>query len=336
MSEKESVMNKRYDNQSGFSLLELGTVLIILSIMLGVGITFIIERQKNNHFTETQEKLDVIEKALARFVLRHQRLPCPANASLAYTHADFGEEEIQSQAGMDTCENGNYGDSGNELSAGMIPVQALGLPRDYTHDGWRRRFMYVIDERYANNSTTNTGCAGDSCFKNQVSCRADITDASCSSLLFSNHLTIWSTMGPPTVLKKRGAAYVLLSFGENGAGAYGYNGGTRLAQPAGTDEQENASLTFDDEFVQRSAVESFDDIVRYQTKHQLLDSIGHLPSKMTCLIASDAVSLRTADGVENHACADTPAVASPGVQCSSYSQAIDDLCLNYYVTIVGS
>lgn len=329
-------VNKQY---RGFSLVELGVVLMIISVILGGGITLFLEQQRAEYRVVTQERMDVIEKALALFVYTNQRLPCPANANVDITSTDFGQEGLViSGLGMSSCDDGNYGDSGDNVTAGAVPVAALGLPRGYMLDGWNRRFMYVVDSRYANNQTTNLDCNGavsTECFEYQSSCREDVSDAACDTALPSGHIVIHATSDPSDEVKHRGAAYVLLSFGANGFAAYPANGGTRLGQSNSTNEQENGQIDpdFDSTFVQRVESSNFDDIVRYKTKHGILSSLFDVPDESLCFAAQNVIDVLSANFTENHACAGT-AVSVSDADCRDYAQAIHSLCLRYYNTIV--
>ncbi|HVX56725.1 MAG TPA: prepilin-type N-terminal cleavage/methylation domain-containing protein [Candidatus Saccharimonadales bacterium] len=82
----------RPSNAGGFSLLELSIVLVIIGLVAGVSIDMglytidVVKQVANNH------KLNVIEQSLMSYRLANERLPCPADATLATTSAYYGYE----------------------------------------------------------------------------------------------------------------------------------------------------------------------------------------------------------------------------------------------------
>lgn len=125
----------------GVSLLECSCILIVAAIAsasyLGTQLVKI-EKQK---ITKTQEKMTKIDEALKAHVFFVGRLPCPAKM-VAVTHAKFGKES--------NCKNdreSNVEDltaTNNESRAGYLPVESLGLPVEYSYDGWGNFIKYVV------------------------------------------------------------------------------------------------------------------------------------------------------------------------------------------------
>src|SRR4051794_29379942 len=78
--------------QAGLSLLEMALVLATVSLMtagvMGMGSSMVESARK----VQTSNKLDAIEKALMDFRTVNNRLPCPANAALAASDANYGIE----------------------------------------------------------------------------------------------------------------------------------------------------------------------------------------------------------------------------------------------------
>lgn len=106
--------------QSGFTLVELTIVLIIVAL-LSTGLMLGMSAQRNvAENLDAQHQLENIREALLGFALSKGRLPCPAAPTLA--NANPG-------AGLESC----------PLEHGVLPWVTLGLPES---DPWGNRFSY--------------------------------------------------------------------------------------------------------------------------------------------------------------------------------------------------
>lgn len=153
------------------------------------------------------------------------------------------------------------------VAAGAVPVRTLNLPDEYAMDGWGRRIFYGVSapltavDGFSTTPVSNTAS------------RITINNV--------NGTAITST-----------AAYVLVSYGVNGHGAFPRDGGVARLDvgSTNTNERENCGRTvdgasscttttstlFDSVFVQSfptkdtsNPLNSFDDIVMYATRSQL-------------------------------------------------------------------
>jgi prepilin-type N-terminal cleavage/methylation domain-containing protein len=242
---------------SGFTLLELSIVLLVLSLVAGGALAIMTQEIRRNKQNELQTKMDAIQEAMIKFRRQNNRLPCPADATIALSEEKFGMEA--SNAG--TCDGdpaANFNDTENTVG-GVVPVKSLGLPDDYMFDPWGGRFSYVVDMRMT------------------------------APLAFTTYPVTSTTIGSITVLdvasnnRTTNAIAVLISHGNNGHGAYQLSGLRKSARSSNTDEQmncycdENATATtFDNIFIMRphtgstsSSTGSFDDVVRYWVRSQM-------------------------------------------------------------------
>jgi hypothetical protein len=203
--------------------------------------------------------MEVIQNALVQYRYAFDRLPCPANATIAINLVNFGVEA----ANPGSCTGGvpaaNFlltpAVDARDAREGMVPTKTLQLPDDYAFDGWGRRFMYAVSADYTAPGAFIFISAQDT----------------------SQRMTILNQEGGA---KSTIACEVLVSFGPNGHGAYPRNGGaTRInASSVNVNELNNcdcnntasASTGFDGVFVQQdlalnpaNARDGFDDLVYF-------------------------------------------------------------------------
>lgn len=119
-------MSKKSTNQTGFTLVELTIVLIIVSL-LATSLMFGITAQRNtSEVADAQRQLENIREALLGFAISNGRLPCPAIATLANTDPTAGKEDCTSQHGV-------------------LPWVTLGMPE---HDPWGNRYTYFASDKF--------------------------------------------------------------------------------------------------------------------------------------------------------------------------------------------
>jgi prepilin-type N-terminal cleavage/methylation domain-containing protein len=295
----------KHNNNKGFSLVELSVSLAIIGMIAGSAISVAVTSDYYTKKSETEAKMDRIEEALAGFVQTNLRLPCPADGSVNSADTYYGLEYhsvsgalTPAAGGVVACPNKNF--SSGFINAGVVPMRTLQLPDDYMFDGWGRRITYVIDYRFANNTTTNTTCDGTT----STVCFIDTT---------AGGITVNDVSG---TARTTAGVYLLLSHGENGHGAFTkYGSATRInGFPAGNpyradspSEMENAELdnagadtAYDAIFVLKDFVredsstdanrEYFDDMVRFKTKAQLVKAAGKVIYDSVCRSASTIVT----------------------------------------------
>lgn len=121
----------RRRRQSGFSLIELAVVLVIIGLLVGGGIAAITAGTEQGRRAEQERQFERIRAALHGFAMVHGRLPC------AHTdHPEPGRENYDAGAGA--CESG--------ADRGALPWVTLGLGR---RDAWNNRLYYAVTDDYA-------------------------------------------------------------------------------------------------------------------------------------------------------------------------------------------
>lgn len=233
-------------NISGFTLLEIAVVLMIIGLLLGGLIPTLSAQMESQHINETRKQMDEIKDALTGFAIISGRLPCPSNGTAA-----SGDELITGSGISATC----------TLTKGVLPWATLGVNET---DGWGRRFTYRVTANFADGAdgTGETTCT--------------IATGVSFQLCSSANLNVLSTSGGSSVAANVPA--VVVSHGKNGLGAYPARGGAQIGIATG-DEDENANDN--NTFVSKDQVQNgFDDLVAWLSPNTLANRMvtaGKLP-----------------------------------------------------------
>ena len=251
----------------GFSLVEMALVLgiigLLLFFMLPTNTTMMVSQRRST----TIQKLANIESALLNYVILNKRLPCPADGTLL-----TGAEGTRDGNGDCTTAPVNQGN-------GVVPWVTLGMALNDVLDSWDNQITYRVGYGLTRNAALDmSSCdpAGTALETVQTVapavnlglCRATCTGtfaaANCTSpqnFLQRKGLDVRSNAAT-TVMNYTlytGAAYVLVSHGENGYGAINNNGfyrSTAMIGVAGT-TLENANRNLAATTVTANAPPSF-------------------------------------------------------------------------------
>lgn len=245
---------------SGFSLLELAVVTVIIAAVAGSGMVVGKATLDSAQVATTQMRLNTIETALLAFRRANDRIPCPADASLAPASAQYGREAANPGTCMGGTPAANFDASagGSSIVEGALPVKALSLPDEFMYDGWGRKFAYAV-------WAPATGTRG---FINYG---------------ISSNCGMQSIRNAVGMARSNNGVYTLVSFGPNGHGAYNEMGQRVGVQSVNADEHINchcnmlaADTGYLGTYVQKDGTQNpantldvFDDIVRYKERWQL-------------------------------------------------------------------
>jgi prepilin-type N-terminal cleavage/methylation domain-containing protein len=220
--------------QSGFTLIELAIVLLIIGLLF----VFVIPTSSvllNTGKRElTRQKLKTIDAALTNYVTVNKRLPCPADGTVPVGNAgtEYGRDANGDCTGT--------APTANQLS-GIVPYVALGLTEADINDGWDRRITYraawgltrdsALDMTLCDPAGTRTADTTTSAQYAAPSGRCWSTCvgtdmATCTSpqnYLANKGFDVSNGAGAALIRSRvafTGAACVVISHGENGYGAY--------------------------------------------------------------------------------------------------------------------
>ena len=131
--------------QSGFSLIELSIVIIIMSCIAVLGLEGAAAYIGHTAYATTEARLARIDTALQNYRKTYGYLPCPADRETAISDAAYGKE---GRDGLGNCTSGiEILTTAPALYHGMVPVRDLNLPLTYAVDAYGSKFNYIVTEK---------------------------------------------------------------------------------------------------------------------------------------------------------------------------------------------
>lgn len=233
---------------TGFTLVEMAIVLMIVALLLGGLLPTITSQVEQRHENDTSIQLDEIRQALIGYAIINGRLPCPASSA---------SNGLQLPNTGGTCTNPHNKNS-------YVPAATLGLSgadsNGLIEDAWGNPIRYAVTAGGSSAFTTSISAIGIS----SIATTSDLIVCSIASTSGSSCST-GITLTPNAVA-------IIYSTGKNGA-----NGGTSA------DEAENPnanSIDSDRVYVSHTPSASFDDMVTWLSPNILVNrmvSAGKLP-----------------------------------------------------------
>ena len=233
------MMTESRRKSRGFSLVEIAIVLAILGFVLTIGLKSTGAYLSAERRQTTVARLAGVDAALVNYVALQKRLPCPAVGSSA--------------AGVEAGRAANGTCSVAVLNNGVVPWVTLGISEAEAQDGWGNRISYrtansagtaltrdnAMDLTKCDPAGTNTTLDLGSAPQNVESCRTptplDPTQNSPKLLITGRGLTVQDgsngVLMDGSATGTTGAAYLLISHGENRAGAYSSSGTIQIGLP---------------------------------------------------------------------------------------------------------
>ncbi|MGM0423107.1 MAG: type II secretion system protein [Pseudomonadota bacterium] len=249
MTEKIQIMPR---NNRGFSLVEFAIVVVIAGFLLVTGLGLYSAYINDQRVLETYDKQRAIISSIRSFSTKYQRLPCPADPTIAQGEPGFGEENCLLpfiSGARDTPADGNT--SMDPVLVGTIPITSLRSTAlrtnfkeaslDSISDPWGYQMTYAVSRHLTSASSYNSefGAIG-----------------------------VEAEDGTSLTEIPNSAHYVILSHGNNHAGAYTMDGIQTTPCTAGTIEAENCNgdAVFVNGILSRGNNSNYyDDIINYQS-----------------------------------------------------------------------
>lgn len=247
-------------NPTGFTLVEMAVVLVIVGLLLGGIMTPLSAQMDQRRISETQKALEEINQALIGFAIVNGRLPCPAPAATPTGAAGAGLEPAPLLA--DGCAN----------NAGVLPWATLGVNET---DAWGRRYTYKVTQVFTRTipQTALLGCIA-------------TPQYAAFALCTQGDMTIKTAAAGGSTVSNTIPALVI-SHGKNGNGAFTSQGVPQLPSGADADEiinqltpQNVGTGTAGATFVSKTQTATFDDLVIWLSPNILFNRMvaaGKLP-----------------------------------------------------------
>lgn len=268
---------------SGFTLVEMGMVMMITVLLMGGLIPTLSAQMESQRINETRKQMDEIKDALVGYATAKGRLPCPASS------VSNGMESFCTTASGVLCTETLSLQAHGRCSSpynGFVPAVTLGLtPVDsqgYMLDGWNNRIRYAVTNvNVANVYTFTAPGAMRSVGLSSLNSDLYVCASSPNPATPSQSVTAspWCGAVPPNVILTSTAPAVIYSTGTTGS----YRG-------SGTDELANANPyanptaspnSYEDKvFVSHDQTPTFDDIVVWLSPNILINRMvaaGQLP-----------------------------------------------------------
>ncbi|MCB9988439.1 MAG: prepilin-type N-terminal cleavage/methylation domain-containing protein [Rhodospirillales bacterium] len=226
---------RRYaKDQSGFSLIEIAVVLVILGLLIPPLVIAYNVTMQRIKYQKTRAAFSSVEGAINLFVVNNGRYPVPASLAGSEGDAWYGTEG--NNATPELCTSATWFASDGmcvtntvpEILIGAVPFDALGLEPENTEDYWHRKLLYAV--------TRSQATAGS--YIPKLAAGSGITAMAYGDMAAA-----------PANLP---GAYdmVLVSFGENGEGAYTNRAvAMNICAPGGVVQLENQNCDYDDVFM---------------------------------------------------------------------------------------
>ncbi len=216
ISYKFQKSNKKSNTKSGgFALLEVFIALLVITTMAST--LFISGITVNNYDKRktTHTRMKYVQKILNQYVVTYGRLPCPSDPTLPSAPESLSNGVCSSALSFNSS-NTYYG---------SIPVELLGISREYLQDGWGNKIMYIVPKEltyYNSNNRTILYYSDRSSGYQIAKVNAGVTAYEAES--FTNYISTHYNNGTLDVLINSKNIYSLLSSGDNGLGAYTISG----------------------------------------------------------------------------------------------------------------
>ncbi|MCW5592774.1 MAG: hypothetical protein KIS74_11800 [Burkholderiales bacterium] len=205
--------------QRGLAAATVIIVLILAAVALVLGRRYFVAEVTLEQRESTEANLRRVSEALIQFAALNQRLPCPA----AGTSATGLEDD---STGTVNCNS----------AAGVVPWTSLALRATDALDGWGRKISYRVYS--GTTGLTQTGGASmTDCNTNAAATGSVDANGKCPSTRQTPPAAFLAGKGLSVQTDSAttgGYAFVLISHGESGAGAFTAEGGGRLPFPGST------------------------------------------------------------------------------------------------------
>lgn len=236
----------------GFTLIEIAIVMVVIGLVLSGGLLAVAPVLETSKVSETNAKMERIEQALIVHTIRYGCLPCPADPGIASGAANVGQAHGTAYYST-TCTTAC---NATVTAQGIVPWVNLGLSEADVTDGFGYRIDYAVTSGLVQTSSMVR---------------------TPPSTYPAGTLTVQTTATAGSAVTTSGAAYVLISHGNDHGLAFGRGGGVATVDPHGSADQTNnsdGSPFVQDVRYSGTNATYFDDIVYFRTAPMVIQLCG--------------------------------------------------------------
>jgi prepilin-type N-terminal cleavage/methylation domain-containing protein len=158
-------------NKSGFSLIELSIVLIIMALLVGGGLYALKGFKKANNAAITKENIKTAYLSLQLYKQKSSKMPCPAKAGISSSDVNYGKADCSIVA------------TGGVMQ-GSVPFKDLSIQTKYTIDSWGNKLNYVVSKDLTDGDLANDNDAAKLTIRNALN--NSLLSDTITSLVFSS------------------------------------------------------------------------------------------------------------------------------------------------------
>lgn len=228
----------------GFAMLEVLIAMIVITTLLS---TLVIPGMAISNYQKrkaTHNKIQNIQRALNQYLLTFGRLPCPIKPDNSVT-TNYAEV-----ISSNVCDVSVPKFNSNNILYGAVPVHTLGLSQDYVQDGWGNKIMYVVPYEFTYKPDTTSHAQETVIIYNKTNASYTIPQTTITSGVlyytnttdFINYLITTYKSGGSDYTRNSQNIYALLSYGDNGYGAYTITGRQNSSAEANTTVGEDQNI----------------------------------------------------------------------------------------------
>lgn len=160
--------------QTGFTLVELTMVLVIVALLLGGMMAMVTAQSEQRKWGDTQRQLEAARDALLGYAIANGRLPCPANSTSNGLEVRQSSGTYINDCGalgeIPSANLHNYfGGVVSGVTYGLLPAVTLGYqPVDtqgFALDAWGNRIRYALSATYSVSEPNTTNFTNASTLK---------------------------------------------------------------------------------------------------------------------------------------------------------------------------
>jgi len=135
-------------NKKAYTLVELSIVLVVISVFISSGLKIFTNNIVQTKTVNTKEKMQIIYKALAEYLMENKKLPRPADLIKSRdSDANIYDEFVNCDPQINFC-------------FGAVPISKLHLSSNFAEDDFGNKILYVVDSRFTTKFTASTSDGG--------------------------------------------------------------------------------------------------------------------------------------------------------------------------------